>query len=418
MLLFRLIGADLRRMWVGAVVIVTLVALATGFGVAINLQERALRLGSARAAERFDLIIGAAGSETQLVLSSVFLQPSPLPLLKGEFLKRLSEDKRVAWAAPVGFGDSFEGASIIGSTSQFVTDDGKRPLQEGRSFNSPDEAVVGAKSELVLDDLIKPMHGLVGEGGHTHAELAYRVVGRMAETGTLWDNAIIVPIEGVWAIHGLDEHRAGDHEANALSGHEVQEEHSDISDERRLGPPWSAHIPGVPSIVVKPRTFADAYKLRAEYRKDATIAVFPAEVLTRLFHALGDARHILNFIAFGAQTLVAAAVILISIIHLEQRSRQIAGLRAFGAPRLAIFAVIWLELMALISSGIIAGLGIGYIAAKLIGHAMTQKSGFLMPLTVETEELTFIAVLLASAAFVASVPAWRAYRQAPVAALR
>lgn len=96
MLLLRFVAADIRRKWVGAIVIVTLVALATGFGAAINLQERALRLGSARTAERFDLVIGAAGSVTQLVLSSVFLQPPPLPLLDGDVLKRLSEDKRVA----------------------------------------------------------------------------------------------------------------------------------------------------------------------------------------------------------------------------------------------------------------------------------------------------------------------------------
>lgn len=418
MLLLRFVAADIRRMWVGAIVIVTLVALATGFGVAINLQERALRLGSARASERFDLVVGAAGSETQLVLSSVFLQPSPLPLLDGDILKRLSEDKRVAWAAPIGFGDSFEGEPIVGSTDQFVTDGGMRPLREGRSFHARDEAVIGATSELALGDIIKPMHGLAGEGGHTHKELAYKVVGRMAETGTLWDKAIVVPIEGVWSIHGLAEHIAEGQEANAVSTHDVDENHSHAAHEQSLGPPWSGQVPGVPSIVLKPRTFADAYKLRAEYRRDATIAVFPAEVLTRLFSALGDARTVLNFIAFGAQALIAIAVVLVSIIHLEQRRRQIAGLRAFGAPRLAVFAVIWLELMALMASGILAGLGIGYIAARLISGAMMQKSGFVMPVVIEAEEFGFIAILLMTAALIAAIPAWRAYSQAPAAALR
>jgi len=413
MLPFRFILTDLRRMWVGSLVIVVLVALATGFGVAINLQERALRLGSARAADRFDLVIGVAGSEAQLVLSSVFLQPSPLPLLKGEVLRQLSEDKRVAWAAPIGFGDSFEGAPIVGTTTQFVTDDGKRPLGEGRSFGSPDEAVIGARVELALGDTIKPLHGLAGEGGHTHTELAYHVVGRMAETGTLWDKAILVPIEGVWYVHGLGGH--GDSHGH---GEEAHADHDDEREHSHLGPPWGDDLPGVPAIVVKPRNFADAYKLRAEYRRETTLAVFPAEVLTRLYAALGDVRSVLAFIAFGAQGLIGAAVVLISLIHLEQRSHQIAGLRALGAPRLAIFGIVWLELMLLIGAGVLVGLGIGYATAKVVAHVMMQRSGIVMPVVLEPQEFTFIGILLTAAAVMALIPAWRAYRQTPAMALR
>ena len=72
--MFRFILADLKRLWAGSIVIVILIMLATALGVAVTLEERALRLGSARASEKFDLVIGAPGSETQLVLSSVFLQ--------------------------------------------------------------------------------------------------------------------------------------------------------------------------------------------------------------------------------------------------------------------------------------------------------------------------------------------------------
>ena len=46
-------------------------------------RPRALREGSARAADAFDLLIGAPGSETQLVLTSVYLQPASLDLIDG-----------------------------------------------------------------------------------------------------------------------------------------------------------------------------------------------------------------------------------------------------------------------------------------------------------------------------------------------
>ncbi|MEY9584854.1 hypothetical protein ABIA15_003611 [Sinorhizobium fredii] len=97
--MIRFILADLRKYWLGSAVVVLIVALAVALGVAVTLQERALRLGSARAADKFDLVIGAAGSENQLVLSSVFLQASPLPLMDGRVLTQLASDPRVAWGS-------------------------------------------------------------------------------------------------------------------------------------------------------------------------------------------------------------------------------------------------------------------------------------------------------------------------------
>lgn len=118
--MFRFIAADLRRHWIGVLAIVLIIALATALGVVVTLQERALRLGSARAAGAFDLVIGAPGSETQLVLSSVFLQAAPLSLMPGSVLASLAKDPRVAFAAPIGFGDFVEASPIIGTTQPLI----------------------------------------------------------------------------------------------------------------------------------------------------------------------------------------------------------------------------------------------------------------------------------------------------------
>lgn len=60
-----------------------------------------------------------------------------------------------------------------------------------------------------------------------------------------------------------------------------------------------------------PRSIANAYQLRGE----TSLAVFPGEVLTRLYATLGDARMALTAIAIGTQAL-AAAVILVAMMHL------------------------------------------------------------------------------------------------------
>ncbi|OHV25539.1 FtsX-like permease family protein [Rhizobium sp. RMa-01] len=421
--MIRFILADLRRLWAGSLVVVLLVALATALGVCVVLQERALRLGSARAADKFDLVIGAGGSETQLVLSSVFLQPSPLPLMPGEVLARLAADRRVDWAAPIGFGDSFSGYPIVGTTVPLV-EKLSGDFAEGKVFAREGEAVIGSAVKLPLGAEIKPMHGLAEEGGETHTELVYHVAGRLRPTGTAWDRAILVPIQAVWHIHGLgaDAHESAeeaghDHEHEGAD-HDAHEHHGEIDPDAALDENWAADAPGLPAILVKPKTIADAYKLRQDYRSGNTVAVFPGEVLTNLYGTLGDAKQILVAVAAGAQALVAASLVLVTVIHIGQRRRQIGALRAFGAPRGAIFGIVWLEFFFLVAAGIGLGFTFGYAAALTLSGMFSQTSGIAMPVGFAREDTGLAAVLFAFAAILAALPAVLAYRQSPAQALR
>jgi putative ABC transport system permease protein len=405
--MIRFILADLRRLWAGSLVVVLLVALATALGVSVILQERALRLGSARAADKFDLVIGAGGSETQLVLSSIFLQPSPLPLMPGDILAKLAADPRVAWLSPVGFGDSFSGYPVVG-TSTALPSDLSGGFSEGRGFAAETEAVVGAAVPLPLGTEIKPMHGTIETGGHTHTEIVYRVSGRMKPTGTAWDRAILVPIEAVWHIHGMETHEEAGHEAH---DHEPESGHE-------LSGAWPSEAPGIPAILVKPKTIADAYKLRQDYRNGSTVAVFPGEVLTNLYATLGDAKRILVAVASGAQGLVAASLILVTVIHISQRRRQIGALRAFGAPRQAIFGIVWGEFFLLIATGIAAGFALGYGAALMLSGLFSANSGIAVPVGFARQDAVLAILLLGFGAVLAALPAILAYRQPPARALR
>ncbi|WP_176082448.1 FtsX-like permease family protein [Martelella sp. HB161492] len=413
--MLRFIAADLKRLWAGSLVIILLITLATALGITVTLSERALRLGSARASEKFDLIIGAPGSETQLVLSSVFLQAADLPLMPGHVLTDLAQNDQVVWAAPIGFGDSYQGYPIVGTTSALIaaTTPG---FSAGSMFAHEGEAVIGAAVDLSIGAEIKPMHGDIEHGGHTHSELAYHVTGKAGFTGTAWDRAIMVPIRAVWDIHGLEDHDDdADHDAA-----EHDDEHHGIDPAAPLDEDFSqAEPPGLPAILVKPKTIADAYKLRQAYREDHdTVAVFPAEVLTKLYATMGDARRVLSAIAIGAQLLVAAALLMVTVIHVGQRRRQIGALRAFGAPRAAVFTIVWSELFALVGTGILLGYGLGFCAATFIADNIASERGFALPVSFERADLAGVAAVLAIAGMLCAFPALMAYRQAPATALR
>lgn len=430
--MFRFIAADLRRHWIGVAIVMLLISLATALGVTVTLQERALRLGSARAASAFDLVVGAPGSETQLILSSIFLQPAPLPLVSGEVLAKLRADPRVAWAAPIGFGDFVGGYPIVGTTHDVLEGFGK--IAEGASFEHLGDAVIGSQVNRRIGDRFHPLHGSVGDAGHVHDDVEYQVVGRMAPTGTPWDRAVLVPIQAVWAVHANHDHHHGaevqavaatteaghdlegeGHEGHDHEGHEHSGAMAEPIDYEALN---GADNPGVPAIMVKPKSIADAYNLRQEYRRGDTLAVFPGEVLTRLYGTMGDARQILSAIAVGAQALVGASILLVVAIHVLQRRRQIGALRAFGAPRGVVFGIVWFEAFAMLGTGVLAGFGIGYAVTLALSARLGEASGVTLPVEFRMTDFWTLVVLFAATAIATLVPAMMAYRQSPAQALR
>ena len=102
-----------------------------------------------------------------MLLAAVYLQPSDVPLLTGAQYADVAATPRVAMAAPIAFGDSVEGAPVVGTIAAFVTHLSGDPA-EGRVFGAEGEAVVGAYSPLRVGDTVEPAHGS-GPAADTHA---------------------------------------------------------------------------------------------------------------------------------------------------------------------------------------------------------------------------------------------------------
>ncbi|MDR0580140.1 MAG: ABC transporter permease [Campylobacteraceae bacterium] len=364
--MIELIWIDIKRMWLGALVIVLLSAGVVGFGLFITLEERALRESSAKAAERFDLLVGAAGSETQLVLSTVYLHSSPLPLLDGKHYLDILNNPLTFWAAPIAFGDYYLNLPIIGTNTILITNNNQSKLEKGRMFSSGFEAVAGADSGLLIGEKFIPIHGKTGEfDSHLHDEIEYEIVGIAPRYNDAWDRAVFVPIETVWMVHDLlhkhDKHEHDEHEHGEHDEHEIKE-HDEI-------PPISA-------VIVKPKSISGAYELRNIYKKDLTQAVFPAEVLTRLYTTLGDISGILTKISLYAQMLAVFIITAVSILYLKLKQRQIALLRAIGANFYRIFFLVWSGFISLVFTGIAFGCALGLIGAKFVSDKLSLTQGF------------------------------------------
>lgn len=394
--------ADYRRNRLLVIVTLALIAIAVAIGVAVIAQERALRQGSARAADDFDILVGAPGSPTQLVLTSVYLKLQAIPLVSGQVLAKASLAPGVRYAAPIAFGDNYQGHPIVGTIAAFADRGGTLPPASGRLFAKRGEAVIGANVPLTLGSSFHPEHGMHhdhddedgDEHAHEHA-LTYTVVGRLPPRHNIWDTAILVPVEDVWAVHGLP------------IGHPATD--------ARIGPPWDpARLPGVPAIAVKPDSVAAAYALRGQLRGPESTALFPAEVLNELYSTLGNVRDLMSLLAIATQVLVVIAVLMALLVGFLARARQFAVLRAIGASARYVFAVIWLEVSLLVACGAALGLVLGYGASWLLMAWIAPRAGFAMPVTLGAEELVLAAALAGSGLIIATIPALLSLRR-PIA---
>ncbi len=395
-----LVGALLWRFRWTNLTFVLLIAVSVGIGVGLIAQERGLRKGTARAADKFDLIVSAPGSEITMMFAAVYLQPSDVPLLGGEAFNEIAGHDSVDLAAPIAFGDSYRDSPVVGTTAQFVAHLAG-DLAEGRMFATTAEAIAGSSVDLALGAGFEPAHG-VGDAAEAeaHAGQDLTIVGRMPPTGSPWDRAILVPVESVWEVHGL------------MNGH---------GPERRdtIGPPFDpAYFPGTPAILVRAEALWANYALRSEFTRDDMMAFFPGAVLAQLHGLMGDVRQVMSVMAVLTQVLVTAGVLTGLIVLARLFARRLALLRALGAPGRFVFAVVWAYAAALIALGALAGLAIGWVAVRVISKAVTARTDILVSATLDWPEFHLIAAFVSFTVLLALLPAFMAMSRNIITDLR
>ena len=88
------------------VVTLVVVGLAVAQAAVGMLLARAIENGLVRASRPFELLVGAKGSPTQLIMNAILLQDAPVGNIPLAYFDRLRRDPRVASAVPLALGDS------------------------------------------------------------------------------------------------------------------------------------------------------------------------------------------------------------------------------------------------------------------------------------------------------------------------
>ena len=343
--LFRIVGRSLRQHALSTLVTAASVALACGLVLAVYEIQAQARAAFGGGASDFDAVLGARGSQLQLVLNTVFhLETSPgnIPWSMYEAVRK---DDRVALAVPYAVGDNFRGFRIVGTTPQAfpaAEADAKGRLVRGtgRMFDpEAREAVVGSfvaqRTGLKVGSKFNAFHGVVYDERQRHDE-EYVVVGVRAATNTPADRVVWIPIEGVFRMKG--------HVLRGTGETYVAKETEEIPDAAKE----------VSAVMLKLKGQESGFFLDQQINKQgkvATLAWPVGAVMTDLFDKMGWVHKVLALVA-NLVCVVAAGSILASIYNtINERRREFAILRALGARRSTVFSAIVLESAAISAIG-------------------------------------------------------------------
>ena len=293
-------------------IVISIVISACVALLAYNISEQ-VDDGFKSTAEYYDIIIGPAGSSTQLAMNTMFFTDKPLGTISYEYVENLRADMRINAAVPFTMGDSYNGAKIVGTEPFFLEN---KTLSDGEMFDAKFECVIGSavakKYGLSLGDELITSHGLA-EGGHAHEQNPLKVVGILKQTNTSYDNVIFTAVETVWATHdhgGEEEHTQEEH---TQEEHE-HEEHGEIC-----------------AILVKTKSFNHYNAVKNEYGADAKLLVInPSEVLREVLENVDMSSKIVYILCIIILIMNIFIISVITLLNMYDSKKEISLMRLIG----------------------------------------------------------------------------------------
>jgi len=326
---------------------------------------------------------------------------------------------------------------------------------------------------LSIGDTFTSGHGVVEaiEEDHAHAAHPYTVVGILKATGAPADAGIFVPISSYWISHGQHgwEEKWGGLSQNGdhLDGLIRESDHAEAADQKLAddmevvnGMQMSVHVAqgstqesnhaedgeqdhhnlgvseggrteaddvsaanvqtqdshdeaeaGVTALLVQPDSYMHLMQLYAQINNGQTAqAVFPGQVLARLFDMLGSGEQAWSYISALILGMTVLTILLFMYHSTLEKRRHMAIMRAIGAGRLRIFALVILEAAWVTALGAAAGAGLSYVLSSTAAWYIGQHSTLSVLLAFSWEHVGLIAIVWASGVAAAVLPAIIAYR--------
>ncbi len=405
-MLIKIVRKSLRQHAVSTIVTALAIALASGLVMSVFAIQKQTYAAFTGGDIGFDAVLGARGSQLQLVLNTVFhLETSPgnIPY---SLYQEIAKNPQVELAIPYAVGDNYEGFRIVGTTDDIFTRfeyrrGQKFGTQPGGRFFDPQakEAVIGSfaarETGLKVGDVFQPYHGLIFDEKNKHND-DYTVVGILEPTNSPSDRVIWIPIDGIYRMSGHVLRGTGEVYKPSTA--------ESIPDEAK-------EVSAVMLKLKSPQAGMNLDQLINRQGTAATLAFPIGRTMSELFDKLGWVNRVLELVAYLV-VIVAAFSILASIYNsINERRREFAILRALGARRPTVFAVILLEAIVIAAIGALIGYLVFAPIMLVTASVVRDQTGVVLDVFRFEWALVFTPLMMIAVGAIAGIlPAIKAYR--------
>jgi len=353
---FTLALASVRSRPLHSTLSVTAAAAGIALLTALFLLSSSITEGLARNARGIDLIAGAKGSGTQLVLSSIYHADVPIGNIEQTDYQQLLKNPQIKKAIPLALGDNYKGWRIVGTTPDYLSLY-HAGFTQGRAFAAPFEAVAGAMTGLKVGDKFAALHGFAPDSDDVHNFHLYEIVGVLKPSGTVLDRLITTPLESVQQLHSHPD--AGDPDA----AEELKISHQ------------------VTAVLLQVRSKLAIMNLPREINDSTNVmATSPSYQMARLSQTLGFGRDVLVALSIGIVVLSVLMLLSSLASSLTSRRYDLAVLRVLGASPLMLSSTVMAEGLLLSVGGSLIGLILGHGLAYAIAVVVPSLKGLIFPL--------------------------------------
>jgi ABC-type lipoprotein release transport system permease subunit len=298
------------------VLIVLSIVISAGIGVlAFNVATQVSE-GITNNAGYYSVIIGPAGSNTQLAMNSMYFSDSPVGTIPYSVVTELQKDSRVTKVLPFAMADNYNGYGVVGTNAEFLE---SKTLAQGEMFKSDStmQAVIGSNiakyNELQIGDVIYTSHSVNSTDTHTQG---ITVVGILSESYSSYDNVVFTQIKTLWDMHN----------------HEETEEHSEEEHHHTHGT--------VCAVLVNTKNPGFAMQLVEQY--DGKIvtsddgdtftlqAIEPMSVVRDILNDADDTKYIVFVLCAVILIMNIMIISIITLLNMYHSAKEISLMRLIG----------------------------------------------------------------------------------------
>ncbi len=300
-------------------------------------------------AEHTPLLIGASGSQLELVLNALYFHAGQPPEVSSQLLEEV-RDTGLATAIPLNTRFNTRGAPIVGTSLDYFTFR-QLNLAEGRMMGLLGECIVGAnvarsQNVSVGDSLVSSPETVFDLAGVY--PLKMNITGVLAPTGSADDDAVFVDVRTTWVIQGLghghqDLEGAGASASVmkrtdcAITANAALVQYNEITAENVREFHFHGDTSGFPlsAVIAVPNDEKSSALLRGRFQ-DGSISgqlVLPRTVLGNLLETVFTVQ---NYVILGLVMLSLATVAVITLVFLlsqQLRRGEFFTLKRMGASR-------------------------------------------------------------------------------------